>query len=210
MKKIIALMLALMTVFAFVSCGGDDEGEGADSQQKAYSYSVKIMAGTTPIVGAKVDLRNASADVKKLIETDVNGEAAYTSTTEISGAWVAKITSIPDVYGVAKDEYLGKEYTLTNGSVTVEFAQVELPKFEIKVVDQNGDAVAGVKIQLCSGEICNVPRDTNDAGVAEFDYAVGDYTAKIFSLPDGYSVDDMEAKYTFNADLECTITVTKN
>ena len=61
MKKIIALMLALMTVFAFVSCGGDDEGEGADSQQKAYVYSVKIMAGTTPIVGAKVDLRNESA-----------------------------------------------------------------------------------------------------------------------------------------------------
>ena len=209
MKKIISLLLVLTSLFALFSCV-PNEGNGecnADSMLKVYVYSVKVMAGTTPIVGAKIDLRNESADKKGNPVTDANGEAAYTSYTEIAGEWVAKIISIPDVYGIDKTEYLGKTYTLVNGSVKIEFAQVDVPQFEVKVVDQNGDAVVGAMVQICL-DSCFV-KVTDDAGVARMDFADGEYKANILSLPDGYTDSTEGAKYSF-VDLKCEIIVTKN
>ncbi len=209
MKKILSILLVFVSLLALFSCGGNgDNNDGnADSQQKAYVYSAKVVAGTTPIVGAKVEIRNESADQKALLTTDSKGEIAKTYNEEIAGEWVAKIISIPDVYGIEKTEYLGKTYTLTNGFVKIEFAQVELPQFEVKVVDQNGDAVVGAMVQICL-DSCFV-KVTDDTGVARMDYADGEYKANILSLPDGYTDTTNGEKFSFE-NLKCEITVTKN
>lgn len=209
MKKILSILLVFVSLLALFSCGGNgDNNDGnADSQQKAYVYSAKVVAGTTPIVGAKVEIRNESADQKDLLTTDSKGEIAKTYNEEIAGEWVAKILSIPDVYGIENTEYLGKTYTLTNGFVKIEFAQVELPQFEVKVVDQNGDAVVGAMVQICL-DSCFV-KVTDDTGVARMDYADGEYKANILSLPDGYTDTTNGEKFSFE-NLKCEITVTKN
>lgn len=211
MKKILSILLVFVSLLALFSCGGNgDNNDGnADSQQKAYVYSAKVVAGTTPIVGAKVEIRNESADQKALLTTDSKGEIAKTYNEEIAGEWVAKIISIPDVYGIEKTEYLGKTYTLTNGFVKIEFAQVELPQFEVKVVDQNGDAVVGVRVQVCAGSNCRVAM-TDEAGIARFDYAEGEHHANILIAPAGYTDSTNQQEYSFDEDLKCEIAITKN
>lgn len=209
MKKILSILLILASLLSLFACNTGDNGDGnSDAQQKVYAYTVKVMAGTTPIVGAKVDLRNDSADKKALIETDSKGEASYTSNTEILGEWVAKITEIPDAYGIDKTEYLGKSYTLVNGNVRIEFAQVELPQFEVKVVDQDGVAVVGARVQVCATTCRTALTDEN--GIASFDYAEGEHHANILVVPEGYTDSTNGAEYSFDENLECLIVITKN
>jgi hypothetical protein len=213
MKKILSLVLTLIltlgVAFSLASCdmGGGNDNADDDSTTTSYSYTVKVMAGTTPIVGAKIDLRNESAGKKGNPVTDENGVATLTYDTEISGEWVAKIISIPDAYGIAKTEYLGKTYTLESGTATITFAQVEMPKFEVKVVDQTGAPVAGVRVQVCSEENCSIA--TTDAnGIATFKYAAGEHHANILKA-DGYTF-NTEEKFDFDADLKCEIEIAKN
>ena len=207
------MMLAMATLILLASCGGGD-GDGAgddadDTPATSYAYTVKVMAGTTPIVGAKIELKNDANSVKKLLTTDAKGEVAYTSDTEISGEWVARITSIPDKYDIEKSEYDGKTYTLENGTVTITCAQVEVPQFKVTVVDQNGDVVVGARVQVCAGENCRIAY-TDENGVASFAYAAGEHHANIAKAPDGYTDSTNKAEYSFDSELKCTIEITKN
>lgn len=211
MKKIFALMLAFVTLFSLFSCGDGGDGEGeAGSQHKFTSCVVKLVLDGEPIEGAKVVLKNASAGKTELLTTDDEGLAAKSYSGVVSGEWTAQITSIPSGYGIEKSEYQSKTYTLVNGTVTIEFNKEEQPKFVIKVVDLDGNAVVGAKVQLCNGDLCKPPRATDENGIVEFNYEDGDFTAKIYSVPDGYTYSTNEAEYTFDANHECTIEITKN
>ncbi len=57
--------------------------------------------------------------------------------------------------------------------------------FEVMVVDQNGDAVPGVMVQICK-DTC-LPALTNSKGVATFNLEITDgYKLSVMSCPAGY------------------------
>ncbi|MBQ9804943.1 MAG: hypothetical protein IJW49_00315 [Clostridia bacterium] len=80
------------------------------------------------------------------------------------------------------------------------------PTYTVKVVDQNGNPVEGVKIQLCDNitGTCNPQRTKSDANglVVITTLPEGDYYASALTAPTGYTVDPNSKGY-FNED-NCT------
>lgn len=81
--------------------------------------------------------------------------------------------------------------------------------YTIMVVDENGDPLANVPVQVCLGDVCLIPVPTNADGIVEkvLDEAPSEYTVKI---PDTRYVG--EEYYTFPEDskvLIITVTVTE-
>ena len=58
--------------------------------------------------------------------------------------------------------------------------------------------VAGVIVQMCeeSGS-CRMPTTTDENGEARYTFEEGNFKAQLSEIPDGYTVDDAEAKYAF-------------
>ncbi len=80
--------------------------------------------------------------------------------------------------------------------------------FRVKIVDEAGNTVAGVGVQLCKADGTCTTRDTNEEGWAEFDNDVEDgYTANIAYLADYTEVNS--PKQTFESGVtEMTLTLT--
>ena len=69
-----------------------------------------------------------------------------------------------------------------------EVSNTEKPVFTVKVVDGDGNAVAGVMVQLCK-DSC-IPAKTDDNGCAVFNVEITDgYKVSVMSCPEGYSYD---------------------
>lgn len=81
--------------------------------------------------------------------------------------------------------------------------------YTIKVVDEGGNPVAGVKVQMCdASNLCKAPKTTDENGIAVYeDQEDGQYKAQLTKLPEGYEAEDMEAYYPFGSNTEVTITI---
>ncbi len=81
--------------------------------------------------------------------------------------------------------------------------------YTIYVVDEYGNPVSGVKVQICDdNNLCKAPKTTDENGMAVYeDQEDGNYKAQLTKLPEGYEVDDMDAYYRFDGDTEVTIVV---
>lgn len=83
--------------------------------------------------------------------------------------------------------------------------------YTIKVVDEGGNPVAGVKVQICDETgSCRLPKTTNEEGIAVYeDQVEASYKAQISGgeagLPEGYTVDDVTAYYPMGENNEVTI-----
>lgn len=72
-----------------------------------------------------------------------------------------------------------------NSQTNNENTQTSAPKFSVKVVDADGNAVEGVMLQMCK-DLC-VPARTDADGVAVFNLSVTDgYKLQVTSCPEGY------------------------
>ncbi len=79
-------------------------------------------------------------------------------------------------------------------------------KFEVKVVDQNGNAVAGVMTQICK-DVC-VPKVTDANGVAAFDLEITDgYKLSVLSCPAGYTYEGEAEIYLESGSTSYTVEV---
>lgn len=75
--------------------------------------------------------------------------------------------------------------TTTENNQTEDNNTVENKGFKVTVVDEDGNAVSGVMVQLCK-DAC-VPAKTDDNGVATFNIEVTDgYKLSVMSCPAGY------------------------
>ncbi len=82
--------------------------------------------------------------------------------------------------------------------------------YKVTVVDQNGDAVKGVEVQMCDDAGCKLPAPTAEDGTVTFTYAESNYHITLVTIPEGYT-GDTAAQYDFPADSnELTVTITKN
>ena len=82
------------------------------------------------------------------------------------------------------------------------------PKFEVTVIDGDGNPVKGVMVQLCK-DTC-VPAMTDENGVAIFSEEITDgYKLSVMSCPEGYEYTGDAEIYLEDGDTEFTIEITK-
>ncbi len=81
-----------------------------------------------------------------------------------------------------------------------------LVQYKVKVVDQEGNPIVGVMVQLCTDESCLIPVKTDDTGVATFaPTEEGEYHANFLpGVPEGYEA-DAEVFYFAEGEAELTI-----
>ena len=67
-------------------------------------------------------------------------------------------------------------------------------QYKVTVVDEDGNPIVGVYVQVCTDETCLMPVKTDEAGVATFAPAPeGEYHANFLSgVPEGYEADAEE------------------
>ena len=212
MKKIISLILAaimLMSLCASLFSCTPDEGEndaGGDNNntETKVNYTVTVTdADGNPIKGAVITF-NPKGSMSVPFPTDAEGKATYKTDKEMT----ATVTSVPAGYkyaNIGKAQNFDKDGKL---SVVVTKAEVEL-HFIIKVVDQDGNPISGVKVQMCDeSDSCRKPVTTGTDGTAGYVYEAGNFHAQLTSLPEGYTVDDVAKYYNFENGV-ATITLTK-
>ena len=82
-------------------------------------------------------------------------------------------------------------------------------KYIIKVVDESGNPIAGVMVQLCDDANC-MPNMTDDKGEAKFKFKEGvEYTGKIATMPEGYDYATDQHEFKFDGVTQVTITLKK-
>lgn len=210
MKKILSSILILaMLLTASVclfACNGDDEGnEGGgegNGEPVKINYTVTVVDNEgNPVRGAKLTFSPKGAAAIPF-PTDVEGKASYKTDKELT----VKVTEIPEAYEYDK---LNVEQSFdSEGKLTITLTK--RAPFVIKVVDQDGNPVAGVKVQMCdSAGLCKIPVTTDENGEGFYDFQEGDFHAQLTNgAPNGYSVEDPDRYYDFE-DGVATIRLTK-
>ena len=96
--------------------------------------------------------------------------------------------------------------TTTESQPTENENPVESKGFTVAVVDENGNAVSGVMVQLCK-DAC-VPAKTDDSGKATFSIEVTDgYKLSVMSCPEGYEYTGEAEVYLEDGTTEYTLEV---
>lgn len=82
----------------------------------------------------------------------------------------------------------------------------ENPVYTVKVVDEEGNPIAGAMVQVCS-ENC-YPAATNEEGVAVFSVVEDEYKVSFISVPAGYALAGDATEFYFEDGVkEMTITL---
>lgn len=203
MKKILSLILVFAMMLCLVACNdkdNTDKGNNPPADEKTTYVVTVVDSEGNPIPGV-----NVTFCPKGGTEFPWNTEADGKATQKSSKEMTARIDKVPTGYEFDK---LGQTLEFdSEGKLTVTLT-ARAP-FVVKVVDQDGNPVAGVVVQVCNDSTCVPMGSTDSNGEAKRPSMNGSYAAKITELPDGYSVEDIEAYYDL-VDGKVTITITKN
>ena len=231
-KKILSLVLACCMIFAVLSltsCGdksgnenkNDDEnnnpagnggGEGTEKEGKTYTVTVVDGEGNL-IEGVKLVITD-----EKTYPTATTGENGKASVSLPEGNVSVMVTSVPD--GYLKPEKVSGIYhaVFTNGkaelTITLEKEASNTVTYTVKVVDQNGDAVVGIDVQICYDGICAAAVATNEDGEIKSELAPNTVVdVKLYNL-EGYTLPDpVNGDYhavISEGETEVTVQITKN
>ena len=202
MKKILALFLTLVMMLSIVSCNDDKNQDDPPKKDEKTTYTVTVLDDEgNPVAGAKVTFC-PEGGTEMPWPTDIDGKAEYKSAKKMT----AKLTELLPGYEYDKMNVAQSFDNDGNLTITVK----KLAPYVIKVVDQEGNAIAGVQVQMCDeAGSCRLPRTTGADGTVSYPFENGTFKAQLTTLPDGYTVDDASAYYYF-VDGVATITLTKN
>ena len=65
--------------------------------------------------------------------------------------------------------------------------------YTVSIVDQYGDGVEGVALQVCNESSCML-YTSDTKGICSFELSAGEYEVHILKLPEGYAGDTSEVK----------------
>jgi hypothetical protein len=213
----------LMSVLSLTACGGNDDnnddensnegGENNTTTDKTYTVNV-IDRDHNPVEGVKLVITDENT--YPTATTDASGRA---SVQLPEGNVYVMITSVPD--GYEKPE---KTFGIYHGSfpsgmigltLILDKEETNTVNYSVKVVDQNGDAVEGMQIQLCPDGVCLADQFiTNANGEITKEMTPGKTVdVKLYDLA-GYTLpaanDHGYHAVIAEGETEITITVTKN
>lgn len=77
-------------------------------------------------------------------------------------------------------------------------------EYLLTVVDEDGNPISGVMVQLCNDTNC-YPCKTDEDGKAKLVLLTDDYVAKLSSLPEGYDYATDEQEFELDGQTELTI-----
>lgn len=185
MKKIISIILAasmlLSLSICLFSCGGDDTDGGV------VNYTVFVVDDARNPVKDVVITFTEEGGEPAMKFTKSEGVVSFESDKKVS----AKITSIPDGY---KKDSVNKAISFDkdgNAVVTLEKEQGGVTKetYTIIAVDQHGNPVKGVAVQMCSDSGCLGTVLTGADGQATYTVAPDDtFKVQVNDVPDGYAI----------------------
>lgn len=89
------------------------------------------------------------------------------------------------------------EVTTEPAAAAIQETEDALTEYTVTVVDEEGNPVAGVMVQLCM-DAC-YPGVTDEHGAAKYSVAEADYKASLLSLPEGYEYADETREFYFEA-----------
>ena len=141
--------------------------------------------------------------------TDDKGQVAYTTDKEVT----IQVLSVPEGYkydNLAKTQKFGEDGKLNITVTKLENDEPTGTKYVIRVVDQNGNAVVGAKVQMCEAGnegVCLIPVITDENGEGIYYEDEKDYKAAITELPNGYEA--INSDYVYFENGVATIKVTK-
>ncbi len=227
LSVLLALTFCLTAAVALISCGDTpspspapepDDGGNTDDNKTTYTVTVTDTDGAA-VSGVSLLFSNGT-DLFKNATTDANGRATVEQDANKPFLGVS-IISVPNTH--VKPEATNGMYHSLFGNTT--FLSLQLEKnvtetvsYTVKIVDQNGDAVQGVEIQICH-TVCVQCDLTNANGetVKELPATVTSGTLKvgILNAPDGYTIPEATIDGSYHAIIEAgetsiTITITKN
>jgi hypothetical protein len=182
----------------------DDGGTQQGTTDTKVSYVVTVVDTDGKAVEGAVVSFTTKGGSPIPFPTDTEGKASYKTAKELT----ATVTAVPSGYEYAK---LNQKIEFDNeGKATITLTKkAEEAPYTIKVVDQDGNPVAGVKVQMCDDAgLCLIPTATNEDGIATYKYQEGNFHVLLNTLIDGYTVDDMSTYYYFTG-REVTIVITK-
>ena len=167
------ICLLLCSVFAFASCGDDED-------TTTYSVSVKDQNGAAVADVEIAFIIGAKTETKK---TDENGKVSFETAITDTAAKV-KVVSVPAGYSIATTEY-----NFAEGSTSVDVSVSKLASYTVVVKDQNGAFVKGANVNLLVNGVATVAKNTDANGAAVFAYAPAAVVkAVINSVPEGYEM----------------------
>ena len=212
LKKILSTILVLSMILtlslSLFSCDDDKGNEGTEQGNEDVNTTPEKVVYTVTVVDEEgnpvkgVDLAfTPKSGIAIPFPTDSEGKAAYKTDKELT----VTVTEVPAGYSYSK---IGVAQKFDGNSMTITL--VKLAPYVILVVDQDGNPVANVQVQMCDeGGSCRMPVRTDANGHAEYQFEEGTFHAQLTSVPEGYSVEDKDAYYNF-VDNVATITLTKN
>ncbi len=229
-KKLLSIILVccmLMAVLSFTACGNKDndndktnenDGTGDNNQgenngNKTYTLTV-FDKENNPIEGVKLVITDEKS--YKTVVTGADGRAS----TELPDTKVSvMITSVPS--GYEKPEKISGVYhaVIPEGMLGITFfldkEASNTVNYTVKVVDQFGNAVEGMQIQLCPDGVCLADQFITDANgeISKEMTPKNSIDVKLYDL-DGYTLPIVN-EYGYHAvinsgETEITITVTRN
>lgn len=82
--------------------------------------------------------------------------------------------------------------------VTTEATEAAKPSHTVKVVDEGGNPIAGVFVQICLPDGSCTPMQTMDDGIAYYyNMADAEYEVKVLKMPEGYGYTTEEEVFFF-------------
>ena len=229
-KKILSLVLVICmfaTVLTFTACN-KDKNEGTNDENNETNnggnenvttdktYTVTVLDGeNTPVVGVKLVITDGNSYPTATTDKDGKASVQLPEATTVS----VMVTSVPD--GYVKPEKVSGVYhgVFASGSteltLKIEKEADNKVEYTVKVVDQNGDAVVGMSIQLCPNGVCLAEKFvTNENGEITVKLTPGSAVDVKLEGLEGYTL-PTPVKDSYHAVIEsgvteATVTVTKN
>lgn len=192
---------------------GDGSGNVDPQPETDVTYSVTVVdQDGNPVKGAMVYFYGNGSGIDVPFPTNKDGVASYKTDKGVASV---SLFTLPTGYEYVK---LGQKQDLDSDNkltitVTKKAEENTGVSYTVRVVDQNGDAVVGAMVQMCSDR-CFPLDPTDENGESVSIRKQDDFKAQIVSLPDGYT-DITNGEYQlFSGDAEggftVTIVVTKN
>ncbi len=219
-SAILAAVLCLSLAFTLISCGEtpDNGGGTNDDGKPTYTVTVTDTSGA-PIEGVKLMISDG-ASIFENKTTDKDGKASLALDAENTALGVM-ITTCDGYEKPTPSSGVFHAVFGNSKEITVKLSEkvTEMIEYTVKVVDQNGDAVEGVKLQICHSACVTCEELTGTDGITKqkLEAAKCNVTLKVgvLSVPEGYSIPDATIDGQYHAKIEVgetevTVTVTKN
>lgn len=216
LKKILTMALAVIMMLSLTlclfACNDDDKDkENGDKENGgSVTYTVTVLDDQgNPVAGAQIFFTETDG-LSVPYPTDENGVASFPSEKKVS----ASVLAVPE--GYEYDKLTVTQSFDKDGKLSITVKKAAAPTgdpYVITVVDDEGNPIAGVPVQMCNkvSGICIPGGTTDENGQFSYTYREGEFRAQITSgkIPEGYTVEgDPEAYYEFENN-KVTITLNK-